>query len=100
MAADEWGGDGFVRTKEWPQDKVNLDLFWLKDESLEDSDDLPHPDVLVREVNDDMQTALDQSLAVVRVRELGKCASVSVVAHPEVSWKPVLVFLPPQTSRC
>lgn len=42
------------------RDKVNLDLFWLKDKSLEDSDDLPDPDVLAEEIADDLQTALDQ----------------------------------------
>jgi hypothetical protein len=26
-------------------DKLNLDIFWLKDESLEDSANLPHPDI-------------------------------------------------------
>ena len=47
------------------RDKVNLDIFWLKDKSLEDSDDLPDPDVLAQEIVDDMQTALDQFSAVV-----------------------------------
>jgi type I restriction enzyme M protein len=46
------------------RDKINLDLFWLKDQSLEDSDDLPDPDVLAQEIVDDMQTALDQFSAV------------------------------------
>ena len=46
------------------RDKVNLDIFWLKDESLEDSDDLPDPDVLAQEIVDDMQTALEQFSAV------------------------------------
>ena len=46
------------------RDKVNLDLFWLKDTSLEDSDDLPDPDVLAQEIVDDMQTALEQFSAV------------------------------------
>jgi len=46
------------------RDKVNLDIFWLKDKSLEDSDDLPDPDVLAQEIVDDMQTALDQFGAV------------------------------------
>ena len=32
---------------------------------LEDSDDLPDPDVLAQEIADDMQTALDQFSAVV-----------------------------------
>jgi len=42
------------------RDKLNLDLFWLRDESLEDSDDLPDPDVLAQEIADDLQTALEQ----------------------------------------
>lgn len=42
------------------RDKANLDIFWLKDKSLEDSDDLPDPDVLAQEIADDLQTALDQ----------------------------------------
>lgn len=41
------------------RDKINLDLFWLKDTSLEDSDDLPDPDVLADEIADDLETALD-----------------------------------------
>jgi type I restriction enzyme M protein len=46
------------------RDKVNLDLFWLKDKSLEDSEDLPDPDVLAEEIADDLQTALDQFRAI------------------------------------
>jgi type I restriction enzyme M protein len=42
------------------RDKVNLDIFWLKDKSLEDSEDLPAPDVLAQEIADDWQTALEQ----------------------------------------
>jgi type I restriction enzyme M protein len=42
------------------RDKVNLDIFWLKAKSLEDSDDLPPPDVLAQEIADDLQTALEQ----------------------------------------
>ena len=44
---------------------MNLDIFWLKDKSLEDSDDLPDPDVLAQEIADDMQTALDQFSSIV-----------------------------------
>jgi type I restriction enzyme M protein len=40
------------------RDKINLDIFWLKDKSLEDSDDLPEPDVLAQEIADDLETAL------------------------------------------
>ncbi len=42
------------------RDKANLDIFWLKDKSLEDSDDLPEPDELAREILDDLQTATAQ----------------------------------------
>ena len=41
-------------------DKVNLDLFWLKDDSLEDSANLPDPDVLAREIAEDLEAALEQ----------------------------------------
>ncbi len=40
------------------RDKVNFGVFWLKDKSIEDSDDLPKSDVLAQEIADDLQTAL------------------------------------------
>ena len=46
------------------RDKLNLDIFWLKDKSLEDSENLPEPDVLAQEITDDLQTALEQFSAV------------------------------------
>ncbi|MCI0622674.1 MAG: SAM-dependent methyltransferase, partial [Acidobacteria bacterium] len=42
------------------RDKVNLDIFWLKDESLEDSANLPDPDVIATEIAEDLEAALDQ----------------------------------------
>jgi len=39
---------------------VSLDLFWLPDESLEDSANLPDPHVLAQEIADDLQAALEQ----------------------------------------
>jgi len=42
------------------RDKANLDIFWLKDESLEDSANLPDPDVIAAEIAEDLQAALDQ----------------------------------------
>ncbi|HUS34344.1 MAG TPA: class I SAM-dependent DNA methyltransferase [Verrucomicrobiae bacterium] len=42
------------------RDKANLDIFWLKDESLEDSANLPDPDVLAQEIVDDLEAALEQ----------------------------------------
>lgn len=41
------------------RDKVNLDILWLKDKSLEDSEHLPTPEVIAQEIIDDLQTALE-----------------------------------------
>jgi type I restriction enzyme M protein len=41
------------------RDKLNLDVFWLKDETLEDSEGLPEPDELAEEIAEDLQAALD-----------------------------------------
>jgi type I restriction enzyme M protein len=46
------------------RDKVNLDIFWLRDESLEDTADLPDPDVLAAEIVEDLQSALEQFLEI------------------------------------
>jgi type I restriction enzyme M protein len=42
------------------RDKVNLDIFWLKDESLADSENLPAPEVIAQEIVDDLESALEQ----------------------------------------
>jgi len=46
------------------RDKINLDLFWLKDNSLLDSDNLPDPDLIATEIADeiadDLRSALEQ----------------------------------------
>ena len=36
------------------------DIFWLRDESLEDSDNLPDPDALAQKIVDDLEAALEQ----------------------------------------
>ena len=41
------------------RDKVNLDIFWLKDESLEDSEHLPEPDVLAQDIVENLGDALE-----------------------------------------
>ncbi len=46
------------------RDKVSLDIFWLRDTSLEDSANLPDPDVLAIEIVQDLQAALEQFAAV------------------------------------
>lgn len=40
--------------------KANLDIFWLKDDSLEDSDNLPEPGVIAAEIVEDLEAALEQ----------------------------------------
>ena len=42
------------------RDKVSLDIFWLKDESLEDSENLPAPEVLGRDIVENLEVALEQ----------------------------------------
>ena len=42
------------------RDKVNLDILWLRDESMEDSANLPPPDQIVEEIVDDLRAALEQ----------------------------------------
>jgi len=42
------------------RDKLNLDIFWLKDESLEDSANLPDPNIIAAEIVEDLQAALAQ----------------------------------------
>jgi len=42
------------------RDKVSLDIFWLQDESLEDTENLPDPDVLAGQIVEDLQAALEQ----------------------------------------
>ena len=46
------------------RDKVNLDIFWLKDASLEDSANLPDPDVIAAEIVEDLEAALEQFAAI------------------------------------
>ncbi len=41
------------------RDKLNLDIFWLKDDSLEDIDALPEPDILAAEIVENLETALE-----------------------------------------
>ena len=42
------------------REHVNLDIFWLKEDSVEDAADLPTPDVLVAEITENLESALAQ----------------------------------------
>ena len=41
------------------RDKASLDIFWLKDKSLADLDNLPEPDVLALEIIDNLEAGLN-----------------------------------------
>jgi type I restriction enzyme M protein len=42
------------------RDKASLDIFWLRDESLAESDNLPPPEVIAQEIVEDLEAALEQ----------------------------------------
>lgn len=41
------------------RDKTSLDIFWIKDKSLADLDNLPDPDVLANDIIENLQSALE-----------------------------------------
>ncbi|MGH3870034.1 MAG: type I restriction-modification system subunit M [Pseudonocardiaceae bacterium] len=51
------------------RDKANLDITWLRDESLEDLDNLPAPEVIAREIVEDLTAALAEFEAVATALE-------------------------------
>ncbi|GAA4628657.1 HsdM family class I SAM-dependent methyltransferase [Cellulomonas oligotrophica] len=53
------------------RDKANLDITWLRDESLEDLDNLPAPEVIAREIVEDLTAALAEFEAVAAALENG-----------------------------
>lgn len=50
----------FAYDELFQRDKVSLDILWLRDESLEDTADLPDPDVLARDIAENLEAALEQ----------------------------------------
>ena len=42
------------------REKASLDIFWLRDESLEDSANLPPPEVIAAEIVEDLEAALSE----------------------------------------
>jgi len=52
------------------RDKTSLDIFWLKDESLGDLDNLPDPDVLANDIIENLRAGLESFEEV--VAKLGK----------------------------
>jgi type I restriction enzyme M protein len=48
----------FDREELLARDKASLDLFWLRDASMTDLDNLPEPDVLAEEIMENLRAAL------------------------------------------
>jgi type I restriction enzyme M protein len=53
------------------RDKASLDLIWLRDESLEDTDNLPAPEIIAEEIIEDLEAALAEFAAIARSLERG-----------------------------
>ena len=60
LGQTQWFGRRFVVMPDHKRDKVNLGIFWLKDEALEDSANLPAPEIIAQEITDDLEAALEQ----------------------------------------
>jgi type I restriction enzyme M protein len=41
------------------RDKTNLDIFWIKDKALEESENLPSPEIIAQEIIWDLENALE-----------------------------------------
>jgi type I restriction enzyme M protein len=58
------GPDGRWRAYDYEElvarDKANLDIFWIRDESLEETANLPEPEVLAADIVEDLESALEQ----------------------------------------
>jgi type I restriction enzyme M protein len=54
------------------RDKGNLDITWLKDPSLEDADSLLPPDVIAREIIEDLTAALAEFTTIAEALERPK----------------------------
>jgi len=46
------------------RDKVNLDIFWIRDEALEETANLPDPDIIAADIVEDLESALEQLRAI------------------------------------
>jgi type I restriction enzyme M protein len=58
------------------RDKLSLDIFWLRDKSLEDANDLPSPDVLIASIIEDLQAAIEQLSTITEENGNGSVAEI------------------------
>jgi type I restriction enzyme M protein len=57
----------FSRDELLKRDKASLDLFWLKDATMTDLDNLPEPEILMSEIMENLEAAIEQFSAANRV---------------------------------
>ncbi len=73
----EESADGRWRSYDYDElvarDKASMDIFWLKDKSLEDSENLPAPGVIAAEIVEDLESALEQMRLI--AEDLGEAAT-------------------------
>ena len=66
------------------RDKASLDLTWLRDESLQDLENLPHPSVLAQEMLEELQSALAElSVLTEMLEETSEKLATGVDGRPE-----------------
>lgn len=53
-------GEHYTYDELTQQDKCSLDISWLKDERLEDLENLPDPEIIATEIAEDLRAALEQ----------------------------------------
>jgi type I restriction enzyme M protein len=58
------------------RDKLSLDIFWLRDKSLEDANDLPSPDVLIASIIEDLQAVIEQLSTITEENGNGSIAEI------------------------
>jgi type I restriction enzyme M protein len=82
------------------RDKASLDIFWLKDDSLEASDNLPDPGVIALEIVEDLEAALEQFREI--VGDLGDSKEEKTIRRLRVSgsgWLRILLWPLPYKPR-
>lgn len=57
----------FSREELLLRDKASLDLFWLKDATMTDLDSLPEPEVLMSEIIENLEAAMEQFATASRI---------------------------------
>jgi len=71
------------------RDKASLDLFWLKDKSLTDLDNLPEPDELAEEIIENLEAGLESLRSVLLALRAGLQQSAGVLSL--AAWKTTLI---------